>query len=142
VAASDRLCGKSILFGYPVDTLSISSLLANRCATNCVGHVLGVGEASDLAGAPSFFAMQVTVLTIVCGDEHAVSLHAAQKDAWAALLGFVTANWDRRFSDTPMPVVEAERVSAFFGQDDFYLIAEADLSAVEQYLNEIGDFDS
>jgi hypothetical protein len=103
---------------------------------------LGVREASDLAGAASFSAMQVTVLTIVCGYEHAVSLHAAHKDAWAALLGFVTAQWDRRFPDVPLPVDEADRVSAFFGEDDFYLIAEADLSAVEQYLDEIGDFDS
>jgi hypothetical protein len=58
------------------------------------------------------------------------------------LLAFVTANWDRRFPDVPMPAVETDRVSAFFGENDFYLIAEADLSAVEQYLDEIGDFDS
>lgn len=73
--------------------------------------------------------MLATVLMIAFDGEELIMIQDNDDSARAALIRFVDERWTRSFGDMPLPLDDDERVRRFFvGENDSYVIAEADLS--------------
>ena len=79
--------------------------------------------------------MLATVLMIVFQGEETITIHDDESSARAALIRFVDERWEGACEDFRNSLGGADRVRKFFvGEHDSYLIAEADLSDLEQSL--------
>lgn len=82
--------------------------------------------------------MHVTFLFIMHEGRTIFRLHNSAHDAWLALVQFVNESWPRRFGTQKPPEDEVKRARAYFRQDELYLVADADLSEVEQHVDRYG----
>lgn len=82
--------------------------------------------------------MLVFVLVVFLGKSHRVTLHESAEAAWTELVTFVDgALQNRETAIFGSSLNEEERVKRFFSSHDaFYVIAEADTSAIAALFNE------
>jgi len=81
--------------------------------------------------------MRVTVLVIIYSGKTAITVHDSESSASTVLMEFMKARWFGRFHEhftgTSLSLDECAR--RFFGDDDnMHIIAEADLSEIEDQI--------
>jgi len=82
--------------------------------------------------------MKVTVLVATFGGTQSITIHDSETAAATALMGFVEFHWAEQFDGEHVEISlpESERVHRFFADGrNSYLIAEADLSQLEAYID-------
>jgi hypothetical protein len=82
--------------------------------------------------------MQVTVLVVIFRGAHRITIHDGEAAAETALLSFVERHWPEQFDGQHIDISlsENERLQRFFADRcNSYIIAEADLSQLEAYLD-------
>src|SRR3546814_14239534 len=75
--------------------------------------------------------MQAIVLIILYQGQETLAVYDTDSAAWDALLEFVDQRWQGRFGHIPRPDNNDERVEAFFGGEDVYLLASTDVIGLE-----------
>ncbi|WP_292941047.1 hypothetical protein [Novosphingobium sp. 32-60-15] len=82
--------------------------------------------------------MKISILVANFEGARSITLHDTEAAASRALMAFVELHWAIRFDKEfiEMPSCETERLRQFFADDRHsYIIAEADLSQLEEHID-------
>jgi len=84
--------------------------------------------------------MEATVLVIIHQGAEFITIHDNHSAAHAALVEFVVSRWPQQLGERPalMASQEEDHIHRFFAvADDFYIIAETELSDLEAQIESL-----